>query len=115
MAERNYAFCLRSYRRSVVALRKTSQRSNFLLGTISPVLLVALLSLIYSRLNIDFELHWDVLLVESFLVYGLCFSQFLSSGKMGSGSPAPAQLAVILYMINASHGIFYYCRRRHLL
>lgn len=66
MAERNYASSLRSYRRSVVALRKASKKSNFFLGIVSPVLLIVPLSLIYSRLNIDFELHWDVLLVESF-------------------------------------------------
>lgn len=56
----------------------------------------ALLSLIYSRLNIDFELHRDVLLVDNLLVYGLYFSQFLSSKSKGSGRSAPAHFAVVL-------------------
>lgn len=63
---------------------------------IFPALLIALLSLIYSRLNIDFELHWDVLLVDNHLFYGLYFSQFLPFKSKGSGRPAPAHLAVAL-------------------
>lgn len=63
---------------------------------IFPVLLIALFSLIYSRFNIDFELHWDVFLVDNLLFYGLYFSQFLSSKSKGSGWPAPAHLAVVL-------------------
>lgn len=35
------------------------------------ILLIALLSLIYLRLSIDFGLHWDVLLADSLLFHGL--------------------------------------------
>lgn len=63
---------------------------------IFPVLLIALLSLIYSRLSIDFELHWDVFLVDNLLFYGLYFSQFLFSKSKGSDRPAPAHLAIVL-------------------
>lgn len=40
---------------------------------IFPGLLIALFFLIYSRFNIDFELCWDVLLVDYLLFYGLYF------------------------------------------